>query len=171
MRKSLGLLVAVAICAGLAGCSNGTAIRLSPESGVSANPSTTVPSEDGGWTYFVDNGPTATTPPTYPGGAQVLFVAPSSGTTGFNSPLLPVAQLSQAAQSDPRAACNTIEELYGAVPESYLHRLPIAASIYLPGCLIGQISALHSRTISRKSVVIGATTKSASPRAQSVSSG
>jgi hypothetical protein len=43
----------------------------------------------------------------------------------------------QPAQA--REACEMLEEVFGLVPTSELHLLPIGGAIALPGCLLGQI--------------------------------
>jgi hypothetical protein len=48
------------------------------------------------------------------------------------------------AQVSPRRFCHTLESMFGAVPNAFLRDLPIWGAVYLPGCVAGQIPALHS---------------------------
>jgi hypothetical protein len=45
----------------------------------------------------------------------------------------------EPATANPRAACKILQEVFGSVPASELHLLPIGGAIALPGCLVGQI--------------------------------
>jgi hypothetical protein len=107
----LGVLAVVVLCLGLAGCSHAP--------GAVPSTTTTLSPDETTWeslstaTSFVFANTTTQPPP-----------GPPVESEGLN----------------PGSECNWLGTIFGKVPPSHLHLLPLRGAILLPGCLVGQIS-------------------------------
>lgn len=140
-RRLKGVLAAGVICAGLAGCTS---------QGPEATPQITTPKVSPSETLATADLPVTTqqTSPSQNVATPAVSLLQSSATA--------TASLGNVTdvQVNPRSFCNTLELLFGEVPNAYLRDLPIWGAVYLPGCLVSQIPPLHSTTGS-VSVVVG----------------
>jgi hypothetical protein len=106
----LGALVVVVVCLGLAGCSH--------TPGAASPTTTTLSSDETTWETFS----TATS-----------FVF--ANTTTQPSP----GAIVESGGLNPASECSWLETIFGKVPPSDLHLLPLRGAILLSGCLVGQI--------------------------------
>jgi hypothetical protein len=138
-RRLTGVLVAVAICAGLAGCATGgsTAPPLKPSVNVKSTQFGNTVQTVAGLVLLVATGD-STPVPTETLATPAVALIRSSATD-----LVTLGHVTYA-QVSPRRFCNTLESMFGAVPNADLRDLPIWGAVDLPGCVAGQIPALHS---------------------------
>lgn len=139
MRR-LATLVAVAmVCVGLAGCSQD----------IAKPPPTTSPTAMTIGVQQKGAPPVVLAPPTTVEGASssvatsfltnTLWHSIPAGERQILAPLGQVQIIFLAPGSDPKGACKTLETIFGTIPPSELHLLPVEAAILLPGCLVGQM--------------------------------
>jgi hypothetical protein len=134
-----GVLVAVAICVGLAGCAPGSSTTppLRPGMNVKATQFGNTVQTIAGPVLLVATGD-STAVPTETLATPAVALIRSSATD-----LVTLGHVTYA-QVSPRLFCNTLESMFGAVPSADLRDLPIWGAVDLPGCVAGQIPALHS---------------------------
>jgi hypothetical protein len=126
-RPLTGVLATVAICAGLV---------LTPASSAAAPKAS--PSES----LAVADLPVTTTPQALP--PPSLLATPGVVLIRDSATDLVTVRHVTYAQVSPRRFCDTLESMFGAVPNADLRDLPIWGAVYLPGCLAGKIPALHT---------------------------
>jgi hypothetical protein len=146
IKRVAALMTAGVICAGLAGC---TAQGLDATSHTTAASAPTVsPSETLATVHLSVTKTQESSPPENLATPAVVLLQ------GSSTALLTPGHVSYV-QIRPRTFCNTLESLFGAVPNAYLRDLPVWGAVYLPGCLVGQIPTLPTTTGS--TVVVAAT--------------
>jgi hypothetical protein len=126
-RRLTGVLATVAICLGLAvtSASSAAAPKASPSESLA-----------------VAILPVTTTQQALP--QRSLLATPAVALIRDSATDLVTLGHVTYAQVSPRRFCDTLESMFGAVPNADLRDLPIWGAVYLPGCLAGQIPALHS---------------------------